>query len=201
LRAALERKISLLRERGAAVKEVSLPHTEATVAAYSVLTTAEASSNLARFDGARYGRRAEGARELSEMYVRSRIEGFGDEVKRRIMLGTYVLSAGYYDAFYRKGEKVRRLIRDDFTKAFREVDCLLTPTTPTTAFPIGEKTTPLAMYLSDVYTVSANLAGIPAVSVPCGVDRASLPIGLQVLGRPFEEETVLRVAEVLEERR
>jgi aspartyl-tRNA(Asn)/glutamyl-tRNA(Gln) amidotransferase subunit A len=200
LAGVLERKTRDLRERGAVVKEVSLPHSDVTIAAYYILSTAEASSNLARFDGARFGRRAEGVTDLADMYVRSRTEGFGDEVKRRIMLGTYVLSAGYYDAYYLKGQQVRRLIQDDFTNVFRDVDCLLTPTAPTTAFRVGEKTaSPLEMYLSDVYTVSANLAGIPAVSVPCGTDQTGLPIGLQLLGKQFDEETILRVADVLQE--
>lgn len=195
---AVMAKVDILRKAGASVKDVSLPHTEYTIATYYVLTTAEASSNLARYDGARYGKRAAGAPDLTEMYTRSRSEGFGDEVKRRIMLGTYVLSAGYYDAYYRKGQKVRRLIKEDFDRAFSEVDCLITPTSPTTAFKIGEKVDdPLTMYLSDLYTVSANLAGIPGISVPCGADRRGLPIGLQILGRQFDEETILRVAGVL----
>ena len=199
IRDAIMKRVDFLRQSGARVSEVSLPHTEYTIAAYYVLSTAEASSNLARYDGARYGKRAGGSVDLLEMYTRSRSEGFGDEVKRRIMLGTYVLSAGYYDAYYRKGQKVRRLIKEDFDRAFQEVDCLITPTSPTTAFRIGEKADdPLTMYLSDVYTVSANLAGIPGISIPCGVDHQGLPIGLQVLGKQFDEETILRVADVLE---
>jgi aspartyl-tRNA(Asn)/glutamyl-tRNA(Gln) amidotransferase subunit A len=161
-----------------------------------VLMTAEASSNLARFDGARYGHRSQRARTLQEMYVESRNEGFGAETKRRIMLGTYVLSAGYYDAYYRKAQRVRRLIQQDFLTAFQQVDCIVMPTAPTTAFTIGEKVDdPLTMYLSDVYTVSANLAGIPAISVPCGTDQKGLPIGMQFLGRHFDEETILRAAD------
>jgi aspartyl-tRNA(Asn)/glutamyl-tRNA(Gln) amidotransferase subunit A len=191
--------VQRLEKAGAVVREVSLPHTDYTIATYYILTTAEASSNLARYDGARYGTRARDAGDLQEMYTLSRSEGFGDEVKRRIMLGTYVLSAGYYDAYYRKGQKVRRLIRDDFDAVFRDVDVLVTPTTPTTAFRFGEKTDdPLTMYLSDIFTVSANLAGLPGISIPCGRDRNNLPIGLQLLGRRFDEQTILRAADFLE---
>lgn len=199
IRGAIESKVDLLRSYGAVVEEVSLPHTEYTIATYYILATAEASSNLARYDGARYGYRAKGVRDLTEMYTKSRSEGFGAEVKRRIMLGTYVLSAGYYDAYYRKGQKVRRLIQEDFFNAFRKVDCLITPTSPTTAFKAGEKVDdPLQMYLSDIYTTSANLAGIPGISIPCGKDRQGLPIGLQILGKHFDEATILRVADFLE---
>jgi aspartyl-tRNA(Asn)/glutamyl-tRNA(Gln) amidotransferase subunit A len=198
IRAAIERALETLGERGAIISEVSLPHTEYTIATYYILATAEASSNLARFDGARYGYRAEKVQNLSQMYTKSRSEGFGAEVKRRIMLGTYVLSAGYYDAYYTKAQKVRRLIQKDFLDVFASVDCLLTPTTPSTAFTLGEKTDdPLQMYLSDIYTVSANLAGIPAVSVPGGVDHQKLPIGIQILGKQFDESTILKVADVL----
>jgi aspartyl-tRNA(Asn)/glutamyl-tRNA(Gln) amidotransferase subunit A len=161
--------------------------------------TAEASSNLARYDGTRYGYRSTEARDLAEVYVKSRSAGFGPETKRRIMLGTYVLSAGYYDAYYRKAQKVRRLIQKDFLDAFEHVDCILMPTAPTTAFKFGEKVDdPLQMYLSDVFTVSANLAGIPAISVPRGHDLQGLPIGIQILGRHFDEATLLRVADYLE---
>ena len=199
VRAAVERQIERLREAGAVITEVSLPHSAFTIATYYILATAEASSNLARYDGARYGYRAKGAHDLTDMYLRSRSEGFGAEVKRRIMLGTYVLSAGYYDAYYGKGQRVRRLIKEDFDKAFAQVDCLVTPTTPSTAFRAGEKSNdPLQMYLSDIYTVSANLAGIPGISLPCGVDEAGRPIGVQVLGRQFDEPTILRVAAFLE---
>jgi aspartyl-tRNA(Asn)/glutamyl-tRNA(Gln) amidotransferase subunit A len=199
IRAAIMKKVDILKEHGAEVREVSLPHTEYTIATYYILSTAEASSNLARYDGARYGYRAEGASDLIEMYVKSRSQGFGEEVKRRIMLGTYVLSAGYYDAYYRKGQKVRRLIKQDFDHAFNAVDCLVTPTSPTTAFRLNEKVDdPLQMYLSDIYTVSANLAGIPGLSIPCGADRSGLPIGLQILGRQFDEETILQVGHFLE---
>ena len=199
IREAIESKIDVLRKNGAIVQEVTLPHTEYTIAVYYILATAEASSNLARFDGVRYGYRSEHAKDLTEMYVRSRSEGFGAEVKRRIMLGTYVLSSGYYDAYYRKGQKVRRLIKQDFDNAFQQVDCLITPTAPSTAFKAGEKANdPLQMYLSDIYTTSANLAGIPGISIPCGNDHQGLPIGLQILGPQFGEETILRVADFLE---
>ncbi len=199
IREAVERKIDVLLSHGAEIVDVSLPQTPYHIAAYYVLTTAEASSNLARYDGARYGHRSKIARDLSEMYTKSRSEGFGPEVKRRIMLGTYVLSAGYYEAYYRKAQKVRRLIKEDFDRAFGRVDCLLTPTSPTTAFRIGEKVNdPLQMYLSDVYVTCANLAGIPGISIPCGRDRRGLPIGLQILGKQFDEETILRVADFLE---
>jgi len=200
IRAAVDACADRLRDGGADVREVRLPHSSSTISAYYILMTAEASSNLARYDGARYGYRSGGARELSAMYTRSRSEGFGTETKRRIMLGTYVLSAGYYDAYYRKAQRVRRLIQEDFDAAFAGVECLLMPTTPTTAFRFGEKVDdPLAMYLSDVYTVSANLAGIPAVSIPRGTDRAGLPIGVQVLGPRFGEGAVLAVADFLEQ--
>jgi aspartyl-tRNA(Asn)/glutamyl-tRNA(Gln) amidotransferase subunit A len=199
VRGAVMEKVESLRSAGATVTEISLPHTDYTIAAYYILTTAEASSNLARFDGARYGRRAEKPADLWDLYLRSRSEGFGSEVKRRIMLGTYVLSSGYYDAYYLKGQKVRRLIREDFDRAFAGVDCLITPTTPTTAFAFGEKVDdPLTMYLSDIFTVSANLAGIPGISVPCGRDGKGLPIGLQVLGKHFDEPTLFRVASFIE---
>lgn len=199
IRAAVEKGIEALKDGGATVREVSLPHTGYTIATYYILATAEASSNLARYDGARYGYRAKEAKDLMEMYTRSRSEGFGPEVKRRIMLGTYVLSAGYYDAYYRKGQKVRRLIQNDFLEAFKTVDCLVTPTSPSTAFRAGEKVDdPLQMYLSDIYTTSANLAGIPGISIPCGTDKQGLPMGLQILGKHFDEATILRVADFLE---
>lgn len=199
VRKSIEHAIDQLKAGGAEIRNVSLPHTEFTIATYYILATAEASSNLARYDGARYGHRAEQVRDLNELYVKSRSEGFGAEVKRRIMLGTYVLSAGYYDAYYRKAQKVRRLIQNDFFTAFRDVDCIVTPTAPTTAFRAGEKMDdPLQMYLSDIYTTSANLAGIPGISVPCGTDSRELPIGLQILGRQFDEATLLKVADFLE---
>ncbi|NUQ80396.1 MAG: Asp-tRNA(Asn)/Glu-tRNA(Gln) amidotransferase subunit GatA [Bacteroidetes bacterium] len=188
-----------LKSEGATVTSVKLPHTPYCIATYYILTTAEASSNLARYDGVRFTSRAEKPATLNAMYVKSRSEGFGPEVKRRIMLGTYVLSAGYYDAYYAKAQKVRRLIRQDFEKAFESVDVLLTPTTPGTAFRIGEKTTdPLEMYLSDIFTVSANLAGIPGVSIPAGLASDGLPIGVQLLGNHFDEATLLTTARAIE---
>ncbi len=191
-------------EMGAALEEVSLPHSEYAVATYYLIAPAEASSNLARYDGVRYGFRAKGppggGESLIEMYSRSREEGFGDEVKRRIMLGTYALSSGYYDAYYLKAQKVRTLIKRDFERAFERVDFLLTPTAPTAAFKIGEKMQdPLTMYLSDILTIPCNLAGIPGVSLPCGFTRRGLPVGLQLLGKPFDEETILRAAFAFEQ--
>lgn len=196
---SIDEAIVVLRQAGANIVEVSLPHTEYAIAAYYVLATAEASSNLARYDGARYGFRHPEVYDLEDMYVLSRSEGFGPEVKRRIMLGTYVLSSGYYEAYYRKAQKVRTLIKKDFDQALAKVDCLLTPTAPTTAFRLGEKINdPLTMYLSDIFTVSINLAGLPAISIPCGKDPQGLPIGLQLIGKAFAESTVLRVADFLE---
>ncbi len=193
IRKSITEKVELIKENGHEVVEIELPHTEYAIAAYYILTTAEASSNLARYDGARYGYRSKENKNLTDMYVNSRTEGFGDEVKRRIMLGTYVLSSGYYDAYYRKAQKVRRLIRDDFIKAFEEVDLILTPTTPSTAFKIGEKTKdPLEMYLGDIYTTSANLAGIPGINIPIGKERGGLPIGMQLMANHFEEEKLLQ---------
>ncbi|PIU45076.1 MAG: Asp-tRNA(Asn)/Glu-tRNA(Gln) amidotransferase GatCAB subunit A, partial [Ignavibacteriales bacterium CG07_land_8_20_14_0_80_59_12] len=198
VRSAVEAKLALLENNGATLVNTTLPHTEYTIATYYVLTTAEASSNLARYDGARYGHRTDSAEDLVEMYTKSRSEGFGPEVKRRIMLGTYVLSAGYYDAYYRKAQRVRRLIKEDFDKAFGKVDIIITPTTPTTAFRLGEKVDdPLQMYLSDVFTTSANLAGLPGLSVPAGKSRDGLPIGLQILGKQFDEMSLLRTGHFL----
>lgn len=199
VRQSIEGVIERLRRAGAEIRTVSLPHAQYHISTYYILMTAEASSNLARYDGVRYGHRSSEARTLGDVYTRSRSEGFGDEVKRRIMLGTYVLSAGYYDAYYRKAQKVRRLIQNDFVEAFRTVECLLMPTSPTTAFRFGEKSDPLAMYLSDIYTVSANLAGVPAISVPCGADRQGLPIGVQFLGPQFGETTILNAARAVEQ--
>ncbi|HQJ75692.1 MAG TPA: Asp-tRNA(Asn)/Glu-tRNA(Gln) amidotransferase subunit GatA [Bacteroidota bacterium] len=197
IRELIENKIDFLKSKGAIIKSISLPHTEYTIASYYILTTAEASSNLARYDGARYGFRDKSAKDLESLYTLSRSKGFGKEVKRRIMLGTFVLSAGYYDAYYKKAQRVRRLIKEDFDKAFSEVDCILTPTTPTTAFGIGEKTDdPLTMYLSDIYTVSANLAGIPGINIPIGKDKNGLPIGMQLLGKQFDEQTILKIADL-----
>jgi aspartyl-tRNA(Asn)/glutamyl-tRNA(Gln) amidotransferase subunit A len=187
-----------LREAGAEAVEVSLPMTKYALATYYIIAPAEASSNLARYDGVKYGLRVPGD-SLDEMYELTRAEGFGAEVKRRVLIGTYVLSAGYYDAYYLKAQKVRALIARDFAAAFEKVDCLLAPTAPSAAFAVGDKQDdPIAMYLNDVFTVPANLAGLPAISVPAGLSAEGLPLGLQIIGRAFDEETVLRVADVLE---
>jgi len=200
VRAAVDSAIEKLSGLGCEIVPVSLPHTPYAIPTYYLIATAEASSNLARFDGVRYSHRAGDVRTLSEMYRRSRDEGFGPEVKRRIMLGTYALSAGYYDAYYLKAQKVRTLLTRDFDSAFATVDAILTPTSPTAAFRLGEKSNdPLAMYLADIYTVTADLAGIPGISVPCGVTREKLPIGLQILGKHFDEATILRVAHAFEQ--
>jgi aspartyl-tRNA(Asn)/glutamyl-tRNA(Gln) amidotransferase subunit A len=199
VRAAVESGIARLRGAGCEIVPISLPHTKYAIPTYYVIATAEASANLARFDGVRYGYRSKNARTLSEMYRSSRDEGFGPEVKRRIMLGTYALSSGYYDAYYLKAQRVRRLLTRDFEEAFQKVDAIVTPTAPTPAFKLGEKADdPLAMYLADIYTVTADLAGVPGVSVPCGQSQSGLPIGLQILGRHFDESTVLRVANAIE---
>ncbi len=198
IRTSIQDVIKKLKQDGNEIIEISLPHTEYTTATYYLLTTAEASSNLARYDGARYGFRASDHNSLVSMYKKTRSQGFGAEVKRRIMLGTYVLSAGYYDAYYRKAQKVRRLIKEDFDKAFEKVDVILTPTTPTTAFKIGEKSNdPLQMYLSDIYTTSANLAGIPGISIPIRKDSNNLPIGMQLLTQQFQEETLLNCSSII----
>lgn len=196
VRAALDQ----LNELGGEIIDVSLPMTGVAIATYYVIATAEASSNLARYDGVKYGLRSKQAKDLLEMYMKTRQEGFGPEVKRRIMLGTYTLSAGYYEAYYGKAQAVRTLIRRDFDAAFQEVELIVTPVMPTPAFKLGEKIEdPLQMYLSDIYTISVNLAGIPAISLPCGFSKVGLPIGLQILGRPFQEETVLRAAYAYEQ--
>jgi aspartyl-tRNA(Asn)/glutamyl-tRNA(Gln) amidotransferase subunit A len=198
--AAVNAAVAELERAGAKLREISLPHTQYAIATYYLIATAEASSNLARFDGVRYGRRARGARSLGEMYERTRSEGFGAEVQRRILLGTYVLSAGYYDAYYRKAQQVRTLLRGDFERAFGACDVIVTPTSPEVAFELGAKTSdPLSMYLSDIYTVSANLAGIPGISIPCGQARG-LPVGLQLLGPALGEAALLRVADAFERR-
>ncbi len=199
IRAAVERTLDGLRAQGCEVKRVSLPHTRYAVPAYYVLATAEASSNLSRFDGVRFGLRAEEAKTLGTMFRETREQGFGAEVKRRILLGTYVLSAGYYDAFYRKAQQVRTLLTRDFLHAFHEVDVLVTPMTPTPPFKLGEKVDdPVSMYLADIYTVAASLAGICGMSVPAGATSAGLPIGVQILGRHFDEATMLRVGLAVE---
>lgn len=197
--AAVERAIAFYREQGCEIKEVSLPHTRYCLDAYYVIATAEASSNLSRYDGIRYGHRSKDAKDIVDLYFKSRAEGFGDEVKRRIMLGTYVLSSGYYDAYYLRAQKVRTLIRQDFLKAYEEVDALITPTAPTPAFKLGAKADPLALYLCDIYTIGANLAGLPGISLPCGFSSSGLPIGLQLIGQPFEEANLLSIAHAYEQ--
>jgi aspartyl-tRNA(Asn)/glutamyl-tRNA(Gln) amidotransferase subunit A len=199
VRKSVEAAIQKLAGSGCEIVPLSLPHTEYAIPTYYIVATAEASSNLARFDGVRYGYRAGDARTLSEMYRRSRDHGFGAEVKRRIMLGTYALSAGYYDAYYLKAQRVRTLLVQDFEEAFKRVDAIVTPTSPTAAFKLGEKVDdPLSMYLADIFTVTADLAGIPGISVPCGETKENLPVGLQILGKHFDEGTILRVAGAVE---
>ncbi len=191
----LDKAIETYKKLGATVEETSLDVAKASLAAYYIIACAEASSNLGRFDGIRYGYRAKDFNSLKELYVNSRTEGFGDEVKRRIILGTYVLSSGYYDAYYKKAQKVRTYVKNEFNKAFSKYDVLLTPVSPSTAFKIGEKcNNPLEMYLADICTVSINIAGIPAISLPCGVDKEGMPIGMQLIGNRFEEEKILNVA-------
>ncbi|MEM9480306.1 MAG: Asp-tRNA(Asn)/Glu-tRNA(Gln) amidotransferase subunit GatA [Verrucomicrobiota bacterium] len=202
VREKVESAIKKLEEQGAEIIDISLPHTDYAIATYYIIATAEASANLARFDGVRYGHRSEKATNLMEQYMKTRDEGFGDEVKRRILLGTYVLSSGYYDAYYLRAQKVRTLIRDDFQKAFEKVDAIVSPTTPAPAFKIGENADdPLQMYLADIYTTAANLAGICGLSTPCGtveVDGKPLPVGLQLLGKPMDEATILRIGHAFE---
>jgi aspartyl-tRNA(Asn)/glutamyl-tRNA(Gln) amidotransferase subunit A len=204
VRAAVDAAVAHCKSLGAEIVDVSLPHTEYAVAAYYMIASAEASANLARFDGVRYGHRAENLRDLFDLYGRTREEGFGPEVKRRIILGTYVLSAGYYDAYYERAQKVRELIRRDFGQAFEKVDTLISPTSPDVAFPLGERSSdPLRMYLADVFTIAANLAGICGISLPCGFaqteDGVELPIGLQLLGKPLDENRILRIAHAYEQ--
>jgi aspartyl-tRNA(Asn)/glutamyl-tRNA(Gln) amidotransferase subunit A len=200
VRKSVEAAIQKLAGLGCEIVPVSLPHTEYAIPTYYIVATAEASSNLARFDGVRYGYRAGDAHTLSDMYRRSRDHGFGAEVKRRIMLGTYALSAGYYEAYYLKAQKVRTLLVRDFEEAFKKVDAIVTPTSPTAAFKLGEKVNdPLSMYLADIFTVTADLAGIPGISVPCGATKENLPIGMQILGKHFDEATILRVAHAYEQ--
>lgn len=192
---ALDKALKIFEKLGAKIEEASLPHTEYSLPTYYLIATAEASSNLARYDGVQYGYRTEDYKDLSSMYQKTRSEGFGSEVKRRIMLGTYALSTGYYDAYYLKAQKVRTLIKEDFDKVFSKYDILVTPTSPTPAFKLNEKVSdPLTMYLSDIYTVPINLAGIPAISLNCGYSKSDLPIGLQIIGKHFSEETILRAA-------
>jgi aspartyl-tRNA(Asn)/glutamyl-tRNA(Gln) amidotransferase subunit A len=198
IEALWQQGIDWLRHAGAEIRDISLPHTSYALPAYYIIAPAEASSNLARYDGVRYGLRVPGA-DLTEMYENTRGEGFGAEVKRRVLIGTYVLSAGYYDAYYNKARRVRSLILRDFTEAFETVDAILTPTAPSEAFAVGEKMDdPIAMYLNDVFTVPASLAGLPAISVPAGLGASGLPLGLHLIGRAFDEETLFRTAGVLE---
>jgi aspartyl-tRNA(Asn)/glutamyl-tRNA(Gln) amidotransferase subunit A len=205
VKAIIEEAIDKLKKLGAVCQEISLPHTEFAVAVYYIIATAEASSNLARFDGVQYGLRSPlpaGARRQSmiDMYKRTRGEGFGEEAKRRVLLGTFALSHGYYEAYYSRALKVRTLIKNDFDRAFQAVDCIITPTSPTPPFKIGERSLdPLQMYLSDIYTISANLSGIPAISLPCGFTKENLPVGLQVLAKPFDEEMLFRVSHAYEQ--
>ena len=196
---AISGALEIYKNLGTQIIEIEMPHFKYAIAAYYVIATAEASSNLARFDGVHYGYRSVKAKDYIGVYSKSREEGFGKEVKRRIMLGTYALSSGYYDAYYLKALKVRNLIRADFTKALEKADCLMMPVSPTTAFKIGEKTAdPLQMYLSDIYTIAANLAGVPGISIPCGFDKSNLPIGLQILSNVFTEDKLLRIARMFE---
>lgn len=196
---AVKDALKIYERLGAKIVDISLPHTEYAVAVYYIIANAEASSNLARYDGVRYGYRASNANGIISMYCRTRSEGFGDEVKRRIMLGNYALSAGYYDAYYLKASKVRNLIKNDFDIAFKKVDCIISPTSPVPAFKIGARANnPLEMYLSDIYTIPANLAGIPGISIPCGFSKEVLPIGMQILGKHFEEKKLLQIAYAFE---
>jgi len=192
--------IDYLKDAGAIIKNISLPHTMYALSTYYIVAPAEASSNLARYDGVKYGHRAKG-KNLIEMYENTRSEGFGDEVKRRILIGTYVLSSGYYDAYYLKAQKVRQMIKNDFDKSFNDVDAILTPSTPSSAFKIGDKSKdPVSMYLNDIFTVPVNLSGLPAISVPAGYDKNKLPLGLQIIGKPFDEQTILNLSLAIEKR-
>lgn len=200
VRKSIENAIEVYKKLGAEIKEVSLPLLKYSIGIYYIVATAEASSNLARFDGVKYGYRTKDAQNLLEMYTKTRAEGFGDEVKRRIMLGTYALSSGYYDAYYKKAQQLRRLVKNDFDNVFKDVDVLISPTCPTTAFDIGSRNEdPLAMYLTDIATISANLIGAPALSTPCGFDSEKMPIGLQIIGKNLDESTILRAAYNLEQ--
>lgn len=196
----INKAIDKFKSLGAEIIEISLPHSSYGIAVYYLIATAEASSNLARFDGVKYGFRSEQAKDLRELYIKTRKEGFGEEVKRRIMLGTFSLASGYYDAYYKKASKVRTLIKRDFEEAFKKVDVILSPTSPTTTFKLGEKSgDPIQMYLSDIFTINVNLAGIPAISVPCGFDDKKLPVGMQIMGNYLEEQKILNVALAYEE--
>lgn len=196
---AVKKSINVFEKMGVKIIDINLPHTKYAVSAYYIIGSAEASSNLARFDGVRYGHRSAGAKNIIDMYMNTRSEGFGNEAKRRLMLGTYVLSSGYYDAYYLKALKVRTKIKEDFDKAFNECDFILTPTSPTAAFKIGERANdPLSMYLSDIYTIPANLAGIPAISIPCGFTQKGLPVGLQILAGAFSEDIIFKTAHAFE---
>jgi len=197
--AAVEAAIAHYKKQGCEIKDVSLPNTQSCLDTYYIIATAEASSNLARYDGIRYGHRSKAATDAIDIYAKSRAEGFGAEVKRRIILGTYVLSTGYYDAYYLRAQKVRTLIRQDFLNAYQEVDVLLTPTSPIPAFKLGEKSDPLALYLCDIYTIGVNLAGLPAMSVPCGFTKSGLPLGLQLIGQPFQEANLMAIAQSYEQ--
>ena len=201
LEAVIREKLEAVKDfylsQGCKLVETSLPHTEYAIGTYYIIATAEASANLARFDGIRYGRRAQTATNLEDVYLESRSQGFGTEVKRRILLGTYALSSGYYDAYYLKAQKVRRIIKEDFSKAFEKVDALLTPVTPSTVFKLGENSDdPIKMYLSDVLTTSLNLAGLPGISIPCGKDEKGLPIGFQLVASHFKEETIFNLGHI-----
>ncbi len=200
IEALWQKGIAIFKDAGATIVDISLPHTKAALPAYYIVAPAEASSNLARYDGVRYGLRVNG-RDIIDMYEETRSEGFGAEVKRRILIGTYVLSAGYYDAYYLKAQKVRSLIKRDFDNAFEKVDAILTPTTPTPAFALGSQggSDPLEMYLNDIFTVTVNMAALPGLSVPAGFSSEGLPLGLQIIGKPFDEATVLRAGQVIED--
>ena len=200
IKALWEQGAAWLKAQGAEIRDISLPHTKYALPTYYIVAPAEASSNLARYDGVRYGLRVtDDSDSLADMYMKTRAAGFGDEVKRRILVGTYALSAGYYDAYYLKAQKLRTLIFRDFASAFEDVDAILTPAAPSAAFPLGEKSDPIAMYMNDVFTVPASLAGLPGLCLPAGLTDDGLPLGLQLLARPFDEETLFRVAGVIEE--
>ena len=192
--------IEIIKDCGAEIIDISLPTTKYALPTYYIVAPAEASSNLARYDGVKYGFRSEGD-NLIDMYEKTRSEGFGEEVKRRILIGTYVLSSGYYDAYYLKAQKVRQLIKKDFDNVYNNVDAILTPSTPSSAFKIGEKTDdPVSMYLNDIFTVPVNLAGLPGISIPAGIDNTGFPLGLQIIGKPFDEQTILNIAYSMEEK-